>query len=695
MRSPNEGDLSDPEENSSTSCLKPITNCCDPAFAQSVFNLNEVLFPCSWRKPVWWLVTSSLIGGMVAIELLTHAFTTAAKYENFTMMGIIYAIDPVIQFITILSAQYPPALPMNVSNLPIFETNFRPNNKNPEVAIVIPAHLSANKIAATINSCLPHVEPEQIFIVDNGNNPQPMDATRDIVRGISDKINYIWGHFGNKTLAQYIGTLYAKKYRYIFTMDDDMRLPPNFTFGTESINEKVKAVCYAIVAVHPEPNKTNVLVKWQSLEYKMADCAKLSQARFGTVLYPHGAASMWERENFLEVLKQHNAIFFAEDVQLGMILERKGFQMEMVAGSCLGTEAPTTLFGPAPNFYQQRVRSWEMGRQVYFFKFLWQFLSVATPANNPLDFVLLKLFEAYAVYSNVVDWIRLPMFVLLFLNEDYWIRLAIMTAANVIPLLIWNYIKLPLNNRSDLQSSLPEILSFPLFKLLESAMSVGAIFRLLWIFGPNYTRKPNVNEMVHSMTNDPNTLLVEVMGEQLQNPDDIPMTTYKRVLCDFIFPTVEDPDDVRRCRVDSTSFRSVREMDDSDTEAWDLAADDSIGSLNYVDPWIARSPLNAPVVDDTYQSVNSASDEDEVIKNTISEKPNRNRLFSKKRPNRHNPKADIALHKWLATDNVDVKQINKEDAHLERKPRSSHFYNRPVASNPSRDEWLGTLSLFP
>ena len=34
------------------------------------------------------------------------------------------------------------------------------------------------------------------------------------------------------------------------------------------------------------------------------------------------------------------------------------------------TEAPTTVLGPYPNFYQQRVRSWDMSEFVYFYKFV-------------------------------------------------------------------------------------------------------------------------------------------------------------------------------------------------------------------------------------------------------------------------------------------------------------------------------------
>lgn len=651
------------------SCAQPLVNCCDPDFVRSLFNLNEVLFPFTWRKPVWWLVTSTLLAGAIAIELTTHAFSIAAHYNSLVMMGIIYAIDPLIQFIAIITAQYPPALQVRENNLPTFEENFSDSvvvdidHLNPDVAIVIPAHRAANKIEATIRSCLKHVGPRQIFIVDNGNSIHPLDETQAIVRRIDERINYIWGHIGNKTLAQYIGTLHAAGYRYIFTMDDDMRLPANFSFGANLINEHVKALCYSIIAVHPEANKESLLIKWQSLEYKMADCAKLSQSHFGGVLYPHGAASMWEREILLAVLKKHNAVFFAEDVQLGWLIERLGYKMKITAGSNLATEAPTSLFGPAPNFYQQRVRSWEMGRQVYFFRFLWQFLSVPPPAHSIMGKVIFKLYEAYAVYSNIVDWIRFPLFLLLLLDENYWIRLAIMTAASIIPLLIWNYIKLPLNQRSDLQSSFLQILSFPIFKLIESAMSVGAIFRLLWIFGPNYARKPNIEEMVDSIINDPLALKKEVSEEQAQRPQGMQLATYKKILCDLLLAGADD------------SYQS----------AFSSENDESSSGV-YVNPLYQ---------DDDFHSADSATESDDPDVVVVNPEENRrNGFFTRPRAVHRNPQADIALNRWLA-DLKPVKSaaLSTTTNNPETGLKPSFFLNREAADTLSKGAvgtWLGS-----
>ncbi len=664
-----------PEEHVSA-CRKTCSNWFDRDFFKSVINVKDIFCPMSWKKPLWWGTTAAALGGIIAIEVTTGAFSTAATYNNVGIMAVLYGVDPVVQTINVIAAKYQPALatamiPKSedelVSAMEMVEddetqhhqsaqyspygsevesqleaeqsaslhspyaseqdaemetihrqesdiemqlsetTNYSPyaseaeikhqvrlpnkdkseldspyhsenetvydyivddepvevetdlereikanHLKNKDVAVVIPTHLAADKIEATIRSLLVHVKPHQIFIIDNGNSNEPQDNTREVVASVSPDINYVWGHRGNKTYAQLIGAFLAKDFKYIYTSDDDMRVPRYFSFGAERINDTVKAVCYPILGVHPEPGETNWWIRAQSLEYTLADCSKLAQDRFGDVLYPHGAASLWEKETFMRVLHKHTAIFYAEDVQFGMILQQIGYAMTMEAGACLDTEAPTSLFGPNPNFVQQRGRSWEMGRQSNYFKFLYQLFCVAPPTKSPINFVMHKLAEAYAVYTNTVDWMRFPLFLIMLRNPDYWIRLAIVVGAGYVPILGWNYIKLPLNNRQDLQANFLDILTFPIFKLVESAMSIYGIGRLLAVYGPNYTHKPTVQEFEDSFRQDPVALEKEIYNDA-RNPA-IPPVTYKTVMYGRFFRPAQGVDEIER-EFDANMYR--------------------------------------------------------------------------------------------------------------------------------------------
>jgi glycosyltransferase involved in cell wall biosynthesis len=602
------------EDEVPSKCQKTCSNWFDTDFFKSVISVKDIFCPMSWKKPLWWGATTVALGGVIAIEVTTGAFSTAATYNNIGIMTVLYAVDPIVQTINIVAAKYPAALAdyakkdkekvaqaLETENInaephsaqhspygsedenyhaaevppkdkeeqdspygsehetvydymvadapPLLETDLereiKANHlKNKDIAVVIPTHLAADKIEATIRSLLIHVKPHQIFIIDNGHSDAPMDNTREVIARISVDINYVWGHKGNKTYAQLIGTFLANDFKYIYTSDDDMRVPRFFSFGAERINDNVKAVCYPILGVHPEPGLTNWWIRAQSLEYTLADCSKLAQDRFGDVLYPHGAASLWEKQIFMHVLHKHSAIFYAEDVQFGMLLQQIGYAMSMEAGACLDTVAPTSLFGPNPNFLQQRGRSWEMGRQSNYFKFLYQLFCVAPPTKSPINFIMHKFAEAYAVYTNTVDWMRFPLFLLMLRNPDYWIRLAIIMGAGYVPILGWNYIKLPINHRKDLQAGFFDILTFPIFKLIESAMSIYGIGRLLAVYGPNYTHKPTVQEFEDSFRQDAVALENEIYDDAVKPA--MPPETYKTVMYGRFFRPAQGADEIER-----------------------------------------------------------------------------------------------------------------------------------------------------
>ncbi len=580
----------DEEEGQNTCSKRVAKSICAPDFLKRIINPLPIVYPMSLRKLGWWGVSTSALAACITLEVKYQAFSIAANYSNFILMGFIYGIDPVISTLCLCTAKYEPANPEPSESIPILaeeiiETNTAepsqstetrlalldmewvdqsiaiedlvpvtsldepqqemveiiigetnnastvvhsadpqeflpqisliPQTDTSEVAIIIACHNSASRIGATVISCLRHVRPDQIYVVDNGNSDLPADDTYQVVKKIHPNIIYIWGHIGSKTMSQYIGALFAlmQGRKFILTLDDDMRLDKNFLFGIEKINQKCRALFYAIRAVHPE-GLTNLLINWQDLEYKLSDLSKLSQARFGGALYPHGAGSLWDAKVFLLALWLHDAVFFAEDVKLGMILTRLGYSMGAVSGTTLATEAPASLFGAAPNFFDQRVCSWEMGRQAYFWWFVRQLVTVKPPSNSIIDCSMFKLAEFYAVYCNVVDWWKLPLCLLLVRSELYWIKLAGFYAASMVPALLWNYIKLPLNNRNDLQVSMATIITFPLFKFLESGMSVLGLFYLLANYLPNYKAKLTVPEHVALITEDRTKLEQDIEMEQ-------------------------------------------------------------------------------------------------------------------------------------------------------------------------------------
>ena len=55
---------------------------------------------------------------------------------------------------------------------------------------------------------------------------------------------------------------------------------------------------------------------------------------------PHGAGFLWDRKTMCEVLRLHDLIFTAEDVEVGLGLRRSGKRMAIDSGVVLNTGGP-------------------------------------------------------------------------------------------------------------------------------------------------------------------------------------------------------------------------------------------------------------------------------------------------------------------------------------------------------------------
>ena len=138
-------------------------------------------------------------------------------------------------------------------------------------------------------------------------------------------------------------------------IDDDTRLCAEMVFDDTLFGrESVKALCYPLRAIGPrDPGEESFLVKWQELEYKICDYGKHFQSRFSSVLYPHGAICLWEREALISCLRAHDTVFFGDDVKMGLWLQQQNYTMIMDHRYMIDTQAPVTW----SELYRQRGES--------------------------------------------------------------------------------------------------------------------------------------------------------------------------------------------------------------------------------------------------------------------------------------------------------------------------------------------------
>lgn len=464
----------------------------DAGFVKTIFNMKEVVYPMTKRKAAYWCGFAAVAGTIAALEStvgFSQYIVDAVQANSTAAAVILYATEPLFALFDLAAAKYPEAAPIP-----------NPTDRTEtvgDIALVIPAHNSSAIIRKTIQAALKHLNPEQIFVVDNGNTKGPTDDTREKLKSIDPKINYIWQGIPNKTIAQYAGAMAASKlgYKYIMTTDDDVRLPENFDFCTREINEDVKAVCFPVRAVSAS-EEPSIMVNWQDIEYQAADLGKMVENRFCGAQYPHGAGSLFETETFLDILKNHHdTIFHAEDMKLGYGLAEIGKKMVMCSTVVLDTDAPTSILGKKPNFWQQRARCWEMTRHIMLGKSLKKLLMPSKTDNKSWPATLVqKKSQLTLVASTLADWVRLPVTLIMMTNLNNWAKIGVINGISVVAPLILNYGG-HLDRRPDLKVDLKGILTYPVYKMIYAGVSTAGALRAAFIYLPNYKDVPTINEM--------------------------------------------------------------------------------------------------------------------------------------------------------------------------------------------------------
>jgi hypothetical protein len=247
---------------------------------------------------------ASIIAGLVVSDLYFHWMEKSLQITRSYMLPVLIisvCAEPLIIMIVLPMAKIPDLPKEEIdlimgkepSDLEVAaKEKFEPQGPF-ETALIIPCHdTDGLSIRTTLDSAFAHFRPQDIFIVDNGRSMYPKHPTRNFrayIRSIHPDIVYMWSPIGSKNAAQFVGSLAAKDYKYIMTVDDDVCIPKNFHAPAEMIDEKFKAVAYPLKAMDAHCNVPLWLVAWQDVEYRMAGLAKLAEDRLCGVQFPHGA----------------------------------------------------------------------------------------------------------------------------------------------------------------------------------------------------------------------------------------------------------------------------------------------------------------------------------------------------------------------------------------------------------------------
>ena len=456
----------------------------DPAFVKSIFHVKAFFSPITKRKVFLYslyIVIIALWSGMWILPNIYDVLSIMWGLDIFFVLIAYLSLDPIILILTCLFCEYP--------ELPTEQTD---NTVNPTIALIITCHNSGDVIEQTVRAALVHLLPQNIIIADNGNGKQPTDDTKEIMEQLDPEIIYRFTNIGNKTLAQYLSVRYLMKERkdikHVMIIDDDVTISPNLRFPVEKITGNCKALVYGIRGTDTKGKQNLLWTQWQDMEYKMSDFVKIFQDTYCSVLFPHGAISLWDKEILYHILCDHDAIFYADDVKMGMWLTRRGYRLGYFSAAVVNTETPETLLGPSPNYYNQRVRSWDFAEHMLTWRHIKCFL-FGYIEGKPGQTLLLKFFQFYCLYTNLVDWLKIPgiYYYVTRAPEFFTLTLSIMLILNTSCILIWNYISC--RHRRDLRVTLISILTFPLYKVISSCIRTISLLRCFWVYWPRFKSK--------------------------------------------------------------------------------------------------------------------------------------------------------------------------------------------------------------
>ncbi|KAF5007927.1 hypothetical protein FDECE_5843 [Fusarium decemcellulare] len=231
----------------------------------------------------------------------------------------------------------------------LFESDPLPSQQIPgqgssacDTALLIPCYKAANIIGPTLEAAIKIFPPQSIFVIANGNSPQPLDNTEEVCKAFG--VNHIWSPVGSKIVAQFVGCYAAKRFKNVLLIDDDCALPPNFPIVGDRIKGNVKCIGYSIKSVGPASSKGTYCQQAQDLEYKISGLQRALAGKIGSATFPHGAISLWDRRFLVETFHDHEGFSVSEDWFMGHSCRRLGGRIQMCTSVFVETETPSAIF---------------------------------------------------------------------------------------------------------------------------------------------------------------------------------------------------------------------------------------------------------------------------------------------------------------------------------------------------------------
>ncbi|KAI4246396.1 MAG: hypothetical protein LQ352_006414 [Teloschistes flavicans] len=211
-----------------------------------------------------------------------------------------------------------------------------------DTALIIPCYKSEQLIGDTLEAALKIFPKDNIFVIANGNSPEPLDNTAAVCKEYG--VSHTWSPLGSKIIAQFVGCHVARNFTNVLLIDDDCLLPPNLPIVADRLCGRVKCIGYIMASVGPEGSRGTLCQQAQDLEYKLSGLAKSFAGKVGSVTFPHGCIVLWDRELLVKTFQKHPGFSVSEDWFFGHAARQLGCRIKMATPTFVKTETPSSVF---------------------------------------------------------------------------------------------------------------------------------------------------------------------------------------------------------------------------------------------------------------------------------------------------------------------------------------------------------------
>ncbi|MEI8104201.1 MAG: glycosyltransferase, partial [Candidatus Moraniibacteriota bacterium] len=299
---------------------------------------------------------------IIAVNAITFGVTEGfgGFMKFFFFIGIVFGLAR-LSFIIVL------ALIQKAKNFFVFKRRFHPDFC-PAVSVIIPAYNEERVIIQTIESILKSDYSQfDIIVVDDGST----DKTWNVVRekyAEHPTVRIFTKKNGGKSSALNYGIAQTDA-PFLVTLDADTQFQPDTI--SKLVRHFTDPRIGAVAGNSKVGNRTNILTKWQALEYIVGQ--NLDRRAFellNAITVVPGSVGAWRRDAVLQV-GGFSSRTLAEDADLTFGIIRHGYRVVYEDDAYGFTEAPDTVGA----FVRQRFR-WMYGTMQTVFKHRKVFLNV-------------------------------------------------------------------------------------------------------------------------------------------------------------------------------------------------------------------------------------------------------------------------------------------------------------------------------